>query len=100
MSRRLSRWRRMIKAGETPKSRIEFAFRQCLIREPSDAEIERLTRLASAATKQYLARPEEATQMATHPLGELPDGADPAEHAAWTVVGNVILNLDEMFMKR
>ena len=29
-----------------------------------------------------------------------PEGADPAEMAAWTVVGNVLLNLDEMFMKR
>ena len=37
--------------------------------------------------------------MATDPIGNLPDGADPAEYAAWTVVANVILNLDEMFMK-
>ena len=38
--------------------------------------------------------------MATEPRGELPAGADAAEYAAWTVVANVILNLDEMFMKR
>jgi hypothetical protein len=38
--------------------------------------------------------------MATVPIGDLPEGADVAELAAWTVVGNVILNLDEMFMKR
>ncbi len=68
--------RRMIKAGETPKSRIEFAIRQCLIREPNDGEIERLTRLAGNATKEYLARPEEAMRMATEPLGQLPEGAD------------------------
>ena len=47
-----------------------------------------------------MTRPEEAKQMATEPLGDLPEGADAAEYAAWTVVGNVILNLDEMFMKR
>ena len=34
-------------------------------------------------------------QLATEPLGPLPTGADPAELAAWTVVGNVLLNLDE-----
>jgi hypothetical protein len=33
-------------------------------------------------------------------LGPLPEGMDVADAAAWTVVANVILNLDEMFMKR
>ena len=41
-----------------------------------------------------------ATQFATNPLGPLPKGADVADAAAWTVVANVILNLDEMLMKR
>ncbi len=92
--------RSMMAAGETPKSRIRFAIRQCLIREPHDGEIERLTRLAANASEYYLAHPEEAMPMATEPLGDLPEGTDTAEAAAWTVVGNVILNLDEMFMKR
>ena len=38
--------------------------------------------------------------MATDPLGPLPAGMKPEELAALTVVGNVLLNLDEMFMKR
>ena len=38
--------------------------------------------------------------MATEPLGPVPAGSDVAELAAWSVVGNVLLNLDEMFMKR
>lgn len=92
--------RKMIESGQDPESRIEFAFRNCLIREPSDRELERLVQLAGTATKQYLDRPDDATQMATQPLGKLPPDADPVEFAAWTVVGNVILNLDEMFMKR
>ena len=41
-----------------------------------------------------------AAKLATDPLGPVPDGANVAELAAWTVVGNVLLNLDEMFMKR
>ena len=36
----------------------------------------------------------------TDPLGPLPQGMEPVELAAWTVVGNVLLNLDEMFAKR
>jgi hypothetical protein len=38
--------------------------------------------------------------MATEPIGAAPEGANVAELAAWTVVANVLLNLDEMFMKR
>jgi hypothetical protein len=38
--------------------------------------------------------------MATDPLGPVPAGlpVDIADLAAWTVVANVILNLDETFM--
>jgi hypothetical protein len=38
--------------------------------------------------------------MATDPLGPLPDKADPVELAAWTVLSNVLLNLDEVLMRR
>ena len=34
------------------------------------------------------------------PLGAAPEGADVVDLAAWTVVGNVLLNLDETLMKR
>jgi len=44
--------------------------------------------------------PEEATKLATEPLGPLPDGLATFDAAAMTVVGNVLLNLDEMFLKR
>ena len=38
--------------------------------------------------------------LATDPIGPLAKGQDPAELAAWTLVGNVLLNLDEVFAKR
>jgi invasion protein IalB len=41
-----------------------------------------------------------AAKLAQDPLGPLPEGTNLPEHAAWTVVCNVILNLDEVFMKR
>ena len=40
-----------------------------------------------------------AVKLATDPIGPLPKGLDPADLAAWTVVGNVLLNLDETLMK-
>ena len=38
--------------------------------------------------------------LATDPLGALPEGTTAIDAAAFTVIGNVILNLDEMLMKR
>ena len=65
------------------------------------AELGRLVQLFEAARARFAQDPEQARQMATDPLGPLPpDGADVADLAAWTVVGNVLLNLDEMLMKK
>jgi hypothetical protein len=38
--------------------------------------------------------------MATNPIGPVPEGADVVNLAALTVVGNILLNLDETLMKR
>ena len=48
----------------------------------------------------YAKNPKLAVQMATEPIGPLPMGLQAPEMAAWTVVGNVLLNLDEVFAKR
>jgi hypothetical protein len=38
--------------------------------------------------------------MATDPIGPVPEGVDAAELAVWTVVANVLLNLDETLTRR
>jgi hypothetical protein len=40
-----------------------------------------------------------AAKLATDPLGPLPEGMNSAEAAAWTVVANVLLNLDGVLMR-
>jgi hypothetical protein len=57
-------------------------------------------KLYEASLAKYQADKTAAMQMATDPLGPLPAGIDPAAAAAWTVVGNVMLNLDEVLAKR
>ena len=64
------------------------------------AEIDRLLALYEEARARYAADPARARAMATDPIGPAPEGTDVAELAAWTVVSNVLLNLDEMFLKR
>jgi hypothetical protein len=93
--------RRMVKeGGAAVESRARHGFRLCLARPPSADELRRLVGLYEKARAEYAGRPQEARKLASEPLGPLPAGMEPAELAAWTVVGNVLLNLDEMFVKR
>ncbi|TWU26611.1 Planctomycete cytochrome C [Novipirellula galeiformis] len=92
--------RRTVAAAETSEERIQFLFQTCLIREPNDAEITRIRQLLDDALQAFSADPVAANQMATDPIGEAPQGANVVQLAAWTVIGNVMLNLDEMLMKR
>jgi hypothetical protein len=57
-------------------------------------------RLHGEALADYRSRPDAAVKMATDPLGPIPGDLriEPADLAAWSVVANVILNLDEAFM--
>ena len=85
--------------GETA-DRVEHGFRLCLARPPSEAEQDRLVRLYEIVRKRLAEDSQNAKYLATNPLGPVPEGLDVVDAAAWTVVGNVLLNLDEMFMKR
>jgi hypothetical protein len=93
--------RRMVReGGSTDADRAAHGFRLVLARRPTPAEIDRLVGLHGDAHDDFLAAPDEAKKMATDPLGPVPVEfpADMADLAAWTVVANVILNLDETFM--
>jgi len=93
--------RRIVSSGsQTTPNRITFAFRTCTARSPHEAETERITALYAQALADFKADADAANKMATDPIGPAPDKADVAELAAWTVVSNILLNLDEMFMKR
>jgi hypothetical protein len=92
--------RTMEKGGKTTAEKAAFAFRACLVRPPTDAEVARLVKLHDDAKAKFAKDGSKATQFATNPLGPLSKGTDAADAAAWTVVANVIMNLDEMLMKR
>ncbi len=59
-------------------------------------ERQRLLEVVRQAESRYRAEPALAKTMATVPLGPLPPETDLSEMAAWTVVANLLLNLDEM----
>jgi len=93
--------RRMVKeGGPGVEARARHGFRLCLIRPPQDVELRRLIELYQKSHVEYARNQKDALLMATSPLGPLPAGMNPVALASWTIVANVLLNLDEMFAKR
>ena len=83
------------------KTRVAFAMRTCLSRAPKADEVERLAKLFEGELAYYSKQPGDAEKMATSELGKPApgNGMNIPELAAWTVVSNVLLNLDEMITK-
>jgi hypothetical protein len=80
--------------GDTA-ARASFAFRRVLARQPKPTEVQRLVELFESERMHYEQNSEAATEIATSELGNTDDSVNMAELAAWTVVSNVLLNLDE-----
>ncbi len=77
------------------EKRIDLAYRFAIARPAVPREIEILTRLLEENRSKFQADPESAKTFLS--AGESPrdDSIDVIEHAAWTVVAQTILNLDE-----
>lgn len=91
--------RAMIKGGKTPAERITFAFRAATSRKPSARELQILVAGFHAHRKSYAADRKAALKLIS--TGEAPRNKklNPAEHAAYTAITSVILNLDEVITK-
>lgn len=70
-----------------------------LQREPSAVEMDALREVYTQSLADYRENPEAAEQTAVGPSPALPAEMDIAEAAAMTMVGNVLLNLDELINK-
>jgi hypothetical protein len=81
---------------QTDSERIQYAFRLCLARPPSEVEEKRLGKLLAQQLADLQANPGEAQLLV--PVN-LPSGTDSRELAAWTTVARVLLNLDEFITR-
>lgn len=87
--------RRLVReGGATPLDRVRYGLRLALARPPAESEVRSLVALFESERAHYRQAPEDAMKVATDPLGPLPPGILADEAAAWSVVGNVLLNLD------
>lgn len=92
--------RRIVReGGATPADRARFALGLCLVRPPGEREVEQLAALYTEELAHFRQDVKAAEQLATDPLGPLPKEMDAADLAAWTVIGNVLLNLDGVLTK-
>ncbi len=85
--------------GDNSVARAGWAVSEAVGRRATAAEAERLAALYDQSRRELAADPAKALALATKPIGALPDGVDPLDAAAWTVVANVVLNLDETLSK-
>ncbi len=81
--------------GATTESRIDFAVRATTSHQPSPRTTAVLKAAVENERQVFSAEPEKATALLS--IGERPrdEKLDPAEHAAWTIVASMILNLDQ-----
>ena len=79
--------------------RVTYGFRLCVARAPRKAEVERLLKLYQDELARYKGDGKASEQLSTTELGKPKEKIDLEELAAWTVVANVLLNLDETITK-
>lgn len=92
--------RRLVRqGGATVEERIRFGLDLVLSRPATKAQIAVLTKLFESELAHYRDAQKDAVKLATEPLGALPKDLTAAEAAAWTVIANVLLNLDGVLTK-
>jgi len=91
--------RMMTEAGVNPKERIAFAFRMATSRRPADDETALFLEMFNAHLAEYRKNQQAALKLLA--VGEMKrnEKLDVSELAAWTMIANLILNLDETVTK-
>jgi hypothetical protein len=90
---------RMMQAQGSTDEKTTHGFRLCLGRRPKERELKWLTEFYQTAHAEYENAPDKAKQMASDPGWPAPQVSDLVALAAWTALGNVLLNLDETLMR-
>jgi hypothetical protein len=85
--------------GDAPARQVEFAFRLCFARSPTTAEHQRLVRYFGQQLESFKRDPASAQALVGVGSAPRPSGLDTERLAAWTMLANVLLNLDEFVTK-
>jgi hypothetical protein len=78
---------------------LKYGYKLATSREIEPARLIVLKQLYEAELKRYESDAQAAKMIAESQLGALPANVKPADAAAMTVIGNVLLNLDSVLTK-
>jgi hypothetical protein len=90
--------RTLSEGGSSDAARVQYAFRCCVARSPSEREIEVVLALVDKELVRFAkgeSDPWELAGVDPEHVPALPDGVSVARLAAWTAAARVLLNLDE-----
>ena len=90
---------RMMKASPESAARIDFAFKSVLSRAPSSDEVAIISKLCQRQLARYQKTPEDAKKAIGFGESKAPADLDVPQLAAWTLVANLILNMDEAIVR-
>jgi hypothetical protein len=85
--------------GDEPADQVRFAFRATLARDPTADEQRRLLALLEQQVRGFERDAASAARLIAVGAAAPDRGLDPRRLAAWTVVANVLFNLDEALTK-
>jgi hypothetical protein len=91
--------RMLSEGGAQPEQRLQHGFRLATGRAPTKPELAVLAQNLTAQQHRYSEQPEAAHRVVTFGESAPKPGHDPAELAAYTMVANLLLNLDETVTK-
>jgi hypothetical protein len=89
----------MLEGGSSPRERCRYALRLCLARLPRPQQVAELESLLLDERRHYEADLVAACKLISGMESPSQAGLDSADLAAWTVVANVLLNLDGVLTK-
>jgi len=89
----------MREGGDDVTERIRWALKLCTARPPSESQVDALVKLYQSQLAHYTENPSAARELISSGYGSPPEDLDEAEHAAWTVVANTLLNTDAVLTR-
>ena len=89
----------MKQGGEKLDERIRFAFRVALGRHPDASELSEMSQAFLVELSHFESDRPAANQLVHVGASTPPVETDICELAAWTIIGNILLNLDETITK-
>jgi hypothetical protein len=89
----------MKEGGKTPRERVEYAYRLVTSRKPKPIVSQILVGAFNEELENYKKNNEAAGKILTIGATKRDESLNAPEHAAWTIVASIILNLDEVITR-